>query len=138
MFFSIDEVATVHESITGLLERFEAVPRFAGEHGIWILVYGFVGIVLIVVLMPGLVSIARTEPVNSSIFAAGAAMFLAGGVGIEIIGYFAQPMVLLEESLEIIGVAVMLLAGYRSVRGIDVGFPNGHDEGASIQAAESP
>ena len=47
VFFSLDEVATLHESITGVLERFEIVPRFADTHGIWILVYGIIGLTVL-------------------------------------------------------------------------------------------
>ena len=116
LFFSVDEVATIHESITGVLERFDFVPRFAGEHGIWILVYGAIGLVLLAYLVPGLAAIVREEPANALWFSVGAAMFVAGGVGVEIIGYFSGPLILLEETLEIVGVSVMVIAVYRTLQ----------------------
>ncbi len=120
-FFSLDEVAAIHESVTGVLERFDFIPRFSGEHGIWILVYGIVGVVVLGALLPGLVAVARSEPRTAAVFGFGAALFVGGGVGIEILGYFGEPMVLLEEALEMIGVAVMISAVHASLSGAFVG-----------------
>ena len=48
IFFSADEVATLHESLARALEGYGAIPRFSGDQGIWILVYGVLGLATLV------------------------------------------------------------------------------------------
>ncbi len=37
IYFSMDEVVTIHEKITSSLSKFDFIPQFKGNHGIWIL-----------------------------------------------------------------------------------------------------
>lgn len=135
-FFSVDEVVMIHESITGFMKRFEAVPRFPGDYGIWILVYGVVGLVLLVWAIPGLVALRRRYRRESIGFAIGALIFIGGGVGVELVGYFTESRVLLEESMEIVGVAIMAWAVYRALYPIEVSVEIGRD--LESQSATSP
>jgi hypothetical protein len=109
VFFSIDEVATIHESITGILERFSWVPRFAAEHGIWIFVYAGLSVAASPFVLPGWWKMLRRTPLHALGLAAGAATFLLGGVGVEVARYFGRGGVVMEEALEMAGVALMLV-----------------------------
>jgi len=109
VFFSIDEVATIHESITGILERFSWVPRFSGEHGIWIFVYAGLAVAASPFVLPGWWKMLRRTPLHALGLAAGAATFFFGGVGVEIASYFGHGSVVMEETLEMAGVALMLV-----------------------------
>lgn len=123
-FFSVDEVATIHESITGVLGRFDAVPTFEGGHGIWIFVYALIGIVVLVVTAPGILQIARLRARQAVWFALGALVFVAGGVGVEILSYSGSGQIVLEEAMELLGVAIMVAASYHLIAGIAVTAPH--------------
>lgn len=124
VFFSADEVAMLHESITAALSRYDAVPRFAGDHGIWIFVYGVVGIITLSLIMPGLIRFVRTEKRASIRFFVGGGLFVLGGVGVELVGYYVEPSLsLAEETLEMVGAAVMVWAIYGLLENTVVEFP---------------
>lgn len=122
LYFSLDEVATLHESITGVLERFEAVPRFAGEHGIWIWVHGLIGLAIPAWVLPGLIPRARAKPREAIWFAVGGGLMVLGGVVVEVTSYFVGYLVLIEETLEIVGASLMLWATYRLLENTPVVF----------------
>ena len=112
VYFSLDEAATIHESITGLLGRFDSVPTFEGGHGIWIFVYAIIGILLLIVAAPGAIEIARLHTREAVAFAFGAVVFVGGGVGVEILSYGGAELTWVEEGMEILGVATMVAASY--------------------------
>ena len=139
VFFSLDEVATLHESVTRVLKRFESVPRFPGQHGIWILVYGILGLAVLAVTLPGLISFFRAERSVSLKFLVGAILFALGGVGVEIVGYYTDPsFVLVEETLEVIGVAVMVWAVYGALTGTTIEFHPIEAETSNQEPATRP
>jgi len=123
-FFSVDEVAQIHEKTTTLLRRYEAIPRFRGEHGIWILIYAVIGLGILILIGPGLWRYARRHPANSMRFGAGALILVAGAVGMEILFYeriFTGSLeVLVEESMEMSGVSVMVWACLRDLESAPV------------------
>ena len=45
IFLSFDEAFSIHEKITGSLRHIEWIPRFKGNHGIWVAPYLSVGLV---------------------------------------------------------------------------------------------
>ena len=47
VFLSADEAASIHEKIAYVLKRFEWVPSFKGNRGIWIFVYALSGLILL-------------------------------------------------------------------------------------------
>ena len=112
-FFSLDEVATIHERINANLEKYAAVPRFAGV-GIWIFVYGALAVVILAIVAPGLWQYARANRSRALRFCMGAVIYLTGAVGLEILFYehvFVGSLeVLVEECMEMGGVSVMIWA----------------------------
>ena len=109
VFFSMDEVATIHESLTGVLERYPWVPRFQGERGVWIFLYGGLGLIAAPFALPGWWRLTRRRRVHGLGLAAGVAMFVLGGVVVEAAGYFGPKNVLLEETLEMAGIALIVV-----------------------------
>lgn len=123
-FFSADEMAMLHERIIGALYPYDAIPRFTGNNGIWIFVYGVVGIVILSLIMPGLIRFVRTEKRASIRLFVGGGLFVLGGVGVEAVGYYVDPPLgLVEETLEIVGVALMVWAIYGLLENTVVEFP---------------
>lgn len=116
-FFSIDEVAAIHEAITHFLSRFAAIPAFSGRNGIWILVYLALATVLAGVFWRGVARFFRQNAGDGARFAAGFAVWALGGVGLEVLMYervLTGPVQnLYEEGLEMIGAAVMAWAALR-------------------------
>ena len=50
-------------------------------------------------------------------------LFVLGGVGVEIVGYLTEsPAVLVEETMEVIGVAVMVWATYGALGGTTIEY----------------
>lgn len=128
-FFSIDEGAAVHEAIHGLLVQFEAFPRFDGRSGTWIFVYGLLGLVLIALFLPGLVEFTRGHRRTSLRLIFGGGLFVLGGVGLEIVGHYTDQslmdriLTLVEEPMEMAGVAVMIWAIYEDLGPTVIEFP---------------
>lgn len=116
-FFSLDETAAIHEGITELLGGKGVLPSFAGGHGIWIFAYGIIAIAILAVTLTGVLSLLRTDRTNTMLAALGVAMFVFGGVGVEVFGYSApsHAEVVVEEFLEFFGIAVMVWSTYRMI-----------------------
>jgi hypothetical protein len=130
VLLSADEAASFHEEITALLKNITWVPRFKGNHGIWILLYGGVGLTLCLLTYQEILTLWRYYWYEGVILGSGFAILLLGAVGLEIIGYQflrdgTAPLLYklevgLEEFLEMLGVSVILygailLAGRKEV-----------------------
>ncbi|MHA6247757.1 hypothetical protein ACXYMU_07465 [Pontibacter sp. CAU 1760] len=121
IFLSMDESAGIHERITGLLEDEHWAPKFEGEYGTWIYVYALIAVMLVGLGIRTILSFFKAYPTQSLILALGMTMFLAGGVGLEIISYwylrgtesvlYYKIEVALEELLEMAGITVVLFGG---------------------------
>jgi len=121
IFLSIDEAAVIHETLSALLQGVDALPKFADGHGVWIALYAVIGVVLLAITCRNLPILAKDYRKETLVFAAGMAVFLAGGVGLEIFGYsipndgtnalINRWQVAFEELFEFIGVSVALYAG---------------------------
>lgn len=114
VFLSIDEAIEVHERITLVLQQFSWVPRFRGNHGIWIPVYGLIGAGMMLRVQKRLRKLANAYPTASLYIFGGVIMVLSGAVGLEIVSYqldlreipgnwLYSLQVMLEESLEMAG-----------------------------------
>lgn len=116
LFMSMDEALMLHESVTLALEKLSWMPRFSGDHGIWIFVYLPVGVAGLLVALRPLAIMWRRHRHALLVMAAGALAFLTGAVGLEIIGYeFLVPGTVLyavevaaEELLEMMGISTIL------------------------------
>lgn len=124
IFLSADEVVALHEQMRNSLRGFEALPRFSGDHGIWIPFYITAGVAFIGITYKGWRDLWRTQRRAAGYLASGLALLAAGGIGLEIVSYgdLRTPQarelyvvfVVLEELLEMFG-ATALLVGARSL-----------------------
>lgn len=119
LFLSADEAATIHESINPILAwRVEWLPRFRFNHGIWIFLYLAAAVAALLPLRRQLVALWLAYRFEASLMMTGLALFVAGGIGLEIVAYQflgatltprLYPIeVAAEEFLEMSGMSVVL------------------------------
>jgi len=118
IFLSVDEVAAIHEKITHVLTAIAWVPRFKGDHGVWIFIYILVGASLCFATYRDLMAMWKRWRSATSFLAVGMGFFVIGAVGLEIISFqflrsgstpsLYQVEVALEELLEMSGESIML------------------------------
>lgn len=124
VFLSLDETSSLHELMTRSLRRFESLPRFTGDHGMWI-PFLLAGVVwFLVATGPSWSRLWRTARTGTLFMGAGLGVGMTGAVGLEILSYEvirpagAQTLyvleVALEECLEMLG-ATLLLIGSAAV-----------------------
>jgi hypothetical protein len=118
---SADEGIQIHENLT---YQSRATPladiAFIGQWSAWIVAYGLLGLLGLVLARKPLLALWRNFRTVAVAGFAGAAMFVLGGVGFEIAGYpfreaaederLEQIMTAFEEFFEMLGVSVMLYA----------------------------
>lgn len=109
VFFSMDEAATIHEAISGLSKEISLATFLPEGHGAWMFVYPVVALVVLVVMRKGLIQFLKS-PSGRLAFIVGGAVWILGGVGAELIGYYAgesMTEVIFEEFAELLGVTLM-------------------------------
>lgn len=115
VFLSADEAAAVHEALSrAVYKASPAMAPFGHEHSAWVVVYGVAAVLLVAFFWPQVTRFWRSFPAPSALGLAGAAVLLAGATGLESLGYLHLFMghveVALEETLEMVGATLMLLA----------------------------
>ena len=118
-FLSADEAARIHENVTVVLHRFEMLPRFSGNHGIWIPIYVGIGLAFIAGTGKHWLAMRRASRPGTVWLVGGALLFLAGAVGLEILSYgdlravenrrLYTTLVAAEEGFEMFGASGMLI-----------------------------
>jgi len=117
IYLSMDEGSSIHEKLTLVFHNNPLVPYFDGVHGIWIVVYGCVGIIALIILHRDIFAVCKHFRKEALIFFGGMIVFLAGAGGAETITYFyidkSNPFVytievILEEFLEMAGASILL------------------------------
>jgi len=119
VFLSADEAALIHEDIGGFLIHHMAwMPRFKGDYGAWVYLYLLIGIALLLATFREVVSMWRHHRRPTSTMTVGAALYLLGAVGFEVIGFqflrdgstplLYEAEVAIEEFLEMFGASVIL------------------------------
>jgi len=117
IFLSLDEGASIHEKITWVFHNNPLVPYFDGVHGIWIVVYGGIGLIVLAILHRDIIAIIKNFRFESIVFIVGMIIYLAGAGGAETITYFFLDKtnqfaytieVILEEFLEMAGASILL------------------------------
>lgn len=126
-FLSADEAVGIHEKVTLLFRGVEFLPRFSGNHGIWIPIYFIVGAIFIAVIAKPALRLRRSGNSGITILFVGLAMFVFGAVVIEIISYgeLRNPanrmmylyQVTLEEAFELLGISTMLIGAIKTCFG---------------------
>jgi hypothetical protein len=114
VFLSMDEVAVIHERITGLAKHHDWVPRFAGNRGIWIFAYALLGLALAAAFRADLLAMWRHHRRPAATVALGFTTLATGAVGVEVAGYYGvfrseTWQVAIEEFLEMLGGTIILL-----------------------------
>lgn len=118
IFLSMDEAAALHEKITAALKHIEWVPRFKGDHGIWIPAYFSMAIAMAVIGRRTIISGFKVYPRQAIIMLSGTIILLTGAVGLEIISYqylrgseysyLYEVEVMVEEFFEMVGASLIL------------------------------
>jgi hypothetical protein len=118
IFLSADEVASVHEKISVTLKHVEYMPRFKGDHGMWIFIYALICVILFLATFRSLAAMWNRYRHATFMMAVGMGIAVLGGVFLEVISYqflrggltplLYSVEVALEEFLEMSGASVML------------------------------
>ncbi|MCI5161418.1 MAG: hypothetical protein D3917_05215 [Candidatus Electrothrix sp. AX5] len=117
LFFSVDETAMIHEGITSIFKKLSIHSFFPDAHGLWILVYLIMLIIFSLIFLKGILLFLK-EKNGRAIFIIGAVVFVVGGVGLEVFGYYlreTKPIIYIievtvEESFELLGQSLMIYA----------------------------
>lgn len=127
VYFGIDEGVAIHEGITVALVDQDWVPRFNGEFGVWVFAYAGIALVVLFFTWRGFLNLLDTDRIDTLAIASGAALFVVGGVVIEVFGYSfpSHAEVVIEETLEMVGVSVMIWGAYRLIYGTAFSLPPG-------------
>jgi hypothetical protein len=118
IFLSFDEAFSIHEEITLSFKHIDWIPRFKGNHGIWIAPYIIAGLIIFILSYKNLVKMWKKNRRESSIIAIGFVIFLLGAVGLEVISYqlrgglapwyLYKLEVVFEEFFEMVGISIVL------------------------------
>lgn len=119
IFLSADEAATLHEMVTSVLKSVDWLPRFKGDHGVWISMYLVIFLGLIAYSFRTILSFFRIYPSQAKMMLTGACIFIFGAVGLEIISYqylrgdetsfYYKLEVAFEELFEMLGATLILI-----------------------------
>jgi len=117
IFLSMDEASSIHEKLTWVFYNNPMVPYFDGRHGVWIVVYGCIAIILILFLHKDIWAVWKAFRLESLIFILGMFIYLFGSAGMETLTFFyldeKNPLlytfeVVIEEFLEMSGASILL------------------------------
>jgi len=127
VYFSIDETAAFHETITATLTARDTFPTFSGGIGAWTLAYTIAALGLLAVTFPGIRSLVSTHRTDTLLVALGGVIFVIGGLVVEMFSYLptGHGAVVVEEILEFFGIAVMVWATYRMLGNREIRLPVG-------------
>ena len=118
-FLSADETVSIHETLYLYLGRFEWLPRFSGDHGLWIPIYVAGGAAFVLATARQWRALAATHRQGTAWLVAGGLLFLLGAAGIEMLSYGSLReienrrlytiQVAVEEAVELFGTSAMLV-----------------------------
>jgi len=122
VYLSMDEASIIHEKMTHAFYNNPWVPYFHGQHGVWIVVYMCVAIVVITLLYKDIGAVFKMFPRESIIFSLGMFIFLLGSGGMETLTFFYLDKsnllfytmeVVIEEFLEMFGASIIFYSVLR-------------------------
>ncbi len=118
IFLSADEAAQVHETMNGVIQNVNWLPRFKGGNGIWIFIYGLFGLALLLYTFRDIFRMWQRYRRQTSIMVIGFIILVIGSAGLEAFGYEylssrLTPLAFMfeaagEEFLEMLGVSIIL------------------------------
>ncbi len=122
-FLSADEAASIHEKITLIFKGVDFLPRFSGNHGVWIPIYLLAGVLFVIATHKSWLKLWRDRRDGTIVFLVGIALFVFGAVALEIVSYgslrdisnrnYYLYQVLFEEAFELAGVTTILIGTIR-------------------------
>lgn len=132
VFLSADESARIHEKITEVARAGQVSwLLIRGTSGAWITVYLVAGALMLALGWRWVAALWRRQPREAHLAAAGALLFVAGGIGVEIVGFYLVPgstpykvATAVEEFLEMAGVSVMFYAVLLLKRALGTATPD--------------
>lgn len=117
VFMAVDEAVGIHEQITNILRDVAFIPEFL-RGGIWMLMYLGTGLLLVIVFFKQVLRIWQQCRRGALFIAVGLALFLGGGIGLELVSYlfslygtesaFYYIQVVTEEFCEMMGMSLVL------------------------------
>lgn len=118
-FLSADEAVGLHEKVTLVFRDVEFLPRFSGNHGIWIPLYFLAGLAFIAVTGRTSLRLWRSGNSGITILFVGIVVFVCGAVILEVVSYGELRelvnrrsylvLVAVEEAFELVGVSTILI-----------------------------
>ncbi len=87
LFLSADEAASIHEGLSQISKKVSVNSPFPDAHGIWIFIYPTILLIISYIFRRSIFAFFN-EKVGRTIFVIGAFVFVTGGVGFEIAGYY--------------------------------------------------
>lgn len=126
-FLSADEAVGLHEKVTLIFRDVEFLPRFSGNHGIWIPLYALAGIAFIASTAKPSLRLWRSGNSGIAILFIGIVVFVSGAVLVEIVSYGELRemanrrsyliQVALEETIELVGISTILVGTVKTCFG---------------------
>jgi hypothetical protein len=86
-FLSLDEAFSIHENITAAFKHLAWIPRFKGNHGIWVAPYLILCLLVFVVMRSEFFRVWTLHKRAAVIMLFGLLVFLSGAVGLEVVSY---------------------------------------------------
>lgn len=110
LFLSVDETVSIHEAISASLRGRGSIFALG-----WMPIYAAGGLLALFLTRRQLIGLWRVNPQAAAMFAMGVALFIGGGLVMELVGFelnaYAAPwQIVLEEYAEMAGGSVMLCA----------------------------
>lgn len=122
-FLSADEAASIHEKVTMIFKGVHFLPRFSGNHGVWIPIYLLAGGLFVITTHRSWLNLWRDRREGTTVFLVGVALFVFGAVALEIVSYsglrdisnrnYYLYQVFFEEACELAGVTTILIGTIR-------------------------
>jgi len=128
LFLSADEAASIHERIGLVVKNQEwlSTSWYPGEYGGWVVVYGLLGVVFLILIARPLRKMWDGFPRESRLALGGVAVYLCGAVGLQVVSFlfldaretplWYQLGVVVEEFLEMAGASLLLYVAVGAVR----------------------
>ena len=123
-YLSADEAVGLHEKVTLIFRHVEFLPRFSGNHGIWIPLYAIAGIAFFAIIARPSLRLWRSGNTGIAILFIGIAVFVSGAVLVEIISYGELReivnrrnylvQVAVEETIELVGISTILVGSIKT------------------------
>lgn len=143
VFLSADEGSAIHERITLAAKMMGGDALLIRDHGAWIAIYGTAAVGALLLTGGHLRRLWAHNARSVLLGGLGAAVYVGGAVGVEVFGYLflgegsaprlAAVQVLVEESMEMVGVSLILYGTLLFLRSVGGTAPAGSSESGETE-----